>query len=182
MFIQAIIFAIIIGYILKGRMKNFEAVDIKGLYAVTFSFILQFIVIMLIRKGFLQSHGIIYILHLFMYILLFYFVYLNKQYLFIVIMGVGFLLNALPIFFNGGLMPVDVQACRSIGLIVDVTKLGMYKVLNSGTRLWFLSDIIPKNFITKEVISIGDLVIAIGLMLFMINIMLKKNNKNLKTE
>lgn len=178
MFIQAIIFSIIIGYILKGKLKNFESVDIKGLYAVTFSFILQFIVIMLIRKGLLHAGIIIYVLHLIMYILLFYFVYLNRQYLFIVLMGIGFLLNAIPIFLNGGSMPVSLETCRKVGLVVNLTKLGMYNAINSGTKLWILGDIIPKNFITREVISIGDIVIAVGLMLFMINIMIKKEIKS----
>jgi len=178
MFIQAIIFSIIIGYILKGTLKNFEFVDVKGLYAVTLSFILQFIVIMLIRKEFLHNGILTYILHLIMYTLLFYFVYLNRKYLFIVLMGMGFLLNALPIFFNGGSMPVSLESCKYVGLVVDVTKLGMYNVFNNKTNLWFLADIIPKNFITKEVISIGDLVIAIGLMLFIITIMLNKKVKS----
>ena len=178
MFIQAIIFSIIIGYILKGTLKNFELVDIKGLYAVTFSFLSQFIVIMLIRKGFLENGILTYFLHLFMYMLLFYFVYLNRRYKFIVLMGLGFLLNAIPIFLNGGSMPVSLAACKQAGLVVEITKLGMYNLLNSATRLWFLGDIIPKKFITREVISIGDVVIAVGLMLFIINIMIKKERKN----
>jgi len=178
MFIQAIIVAIIIGYILRGSLKNFELVELKGLYAVTLSFTLQFIVIMLIRKGMLHNGTLTLVLHLIMYILLFYFIYLNRKYKFLVLMGVGFLLNAIPIFLNGGSMQVSLDTCKQLGLVVNLEKLGMYNVLNSSTRFWFLSDIIPKRIITKEAISVGDIVIAAGLILFTINAMLKKKIKS----
>ena len=178
MFIQAIIVAIIIGYILRGSLKNFELVELKGLYAVTLSFTLQFIVIMLIRKGMLHNGTLTLVLHLIMYILLFYFIYLNRKYKFLVLMGVGFLLNAIPIFLNGGSMPVSHEAVVKLGANMNVTKMGLYNFINSNTRVWFLGDIFPYKAIIKVVMSIGDIIIVIGLMLFIITGMKNKENFN----
>lgn len=174
MFIQGIIVAIIIGYALKGRLKNFERVDLKGLYLVAIAFMLEFLVIILIRKSIINQGIITYLVDLSMYIILFYFVYLNKKDPFILMIGLGSLLNAVPIFLNGGSMPVSHEAAVKVGLIMDITKEGLYNVINGNTRFWFLSDIIPYKIISNLVISIGDIIIAFGLMLFVITGMKKK--------
>ena len=168
MFIQGVIVAIIIGYALKGRLKNFERVQLKGLYLIVVAFMLEVLVIILIRNNVINQGVITYLVDLCMYIILFYFVYLNRTDPFILIIGFGSLLNAIPIFLNGGSMPVSHEAAVKVGLTMNVTKEGLYNVINSSTRVWFLSDIIPYKIISKLVISIGDIIIAIGLMLFII--------------
>ena len=175
MCIQAIFFSVIIGYILKGRLKNFEYIELKGLCFVAVTFFLQAAVILLIRKGLLQNTILVYVLHLIMYIMLFYFIYLNKKEKPLIFMGIGFLLNAIPILLNGGTMPVDMETVRSIGINVDITQRGMYNAVNSKTILWFLGDIIPKRFITNEVISIGDIVITLSLAFFIVKSMKKSS-------
>lgn len=175
MFIQAIFFSVLIGYILRGRLKNFEHIDLKGLYFVATTFFLQAVVILLIRKGLLQNIVLIYLLHLIMYLMLFYFIYVNRKEIVLIFMGIGFLLNAIPIFLNGGKMPVDLVAVRNVGINFDITQRGMYNIINDKTVLWFLGDIIPKKFVTNEVISIGDVIIALALMVFIIKSMKKSS-------
>ena len=174
MFIQAIIIAVIIGYALKGRLKNFERVELKGLYLVTVSFIIEFLVVILIKKNVIDQGRITFFIDLFMYIVLFYFVYLNRKDPFILIIGFGSLLNAIPIFLNGGLMPVSHEAAVKLGFDKDITRMGLYSFINSHTRVWFLGDIMPYKAVVKVVMSIGDIIIAIGLMLFIITGMKKK--------
>ena len=53
MFIEGLIFAVIIGYILKGNIKNLENVDVKGVVFVFMSFFIEFFIIISIKKGFL---------------------------------------------------------------------------------------------------------------------------------
>ena len=175
MFIQGIIVAIIIGYALKGRLKNFERVDLKGLYLVVVSFTVEFLVVTLIRESVINQGIITYLIDLSMYIMLFYFVYLNRKDPFILMIGFGSLLNAITIFLNGGSMPVSHEAAVKAGYIMDIKKMGLYNVINSNTRFWFLGDIIPYKFIISFVASIGDIIIALGLMLFVITGM--KNKK-----
>ena len=177
MFIEALIFAVIIGYILKGKIKNLENVDIKRTYLVFISFFIEFFIIISIRKGFFNIGIFTYILDFIMYVLLVTFIYFNRKNKYIVLMGLGFLLNAIPIFLNGGAMPVSAKAAETAGLSLNMSKEGLYSLINENTRVWFLGDIIPLTFLRHFAISIGDIIAVLGLMLFIITGM-KKTAKN----
>ena len=177
MFIEALIFALIIGYILKGKIKNLENVDIKRTYLVFISFFIEFFIIIFIRNGFFNIGIFTYGLNFIMYILLVAFIYFNRKNKYIVIMGLGFLLNAIPIFLNGGAMPVSAKAAETAGLSLNMSKEGLYTLINENTRVWFLGDIIPLTFLRNFAISIGDIIAVLGLMLFIITGM-KKTAKN----
>ena len=112
-----------------------------------------------------------------MYTLLVIFIYFNRKNKYIVLMGLGFLLNAIPIFLNGGAMPVSAKAAETAGLTLNMSKEGLYTLINENTRVWFLGDIIPLTFLRNFAISIGDIIAVLGLMLFIITGM-KKTAKN----
>lgn len=177
MFIEALIFAVIIGYILKGNIKNLENLDIKKIYLVFLSFFIELFIIIIIRKGFFDIGIFTYMLDFIMYILLLIFIYFNRKNKYIVLMGLGFLLNAIPIFLNGGVMPVSARAAEIAGITLDISKEGLYSLINENTKLWFLGDIIPLTFLRNFAISIGDIIAVVGLMLFIITGM-KKTAKN----
>lgn len=174
MFIEVLILSIILGYILKGSLKNLENIDIKNLYLIFAAFIIEFIIVMCIGKGILVRGTFTYVLDLIMYILLGIFTYNNRKNPFILLMGVGFLLNAVPIFLNGGAMPVSPEGIKIAGLPQDITKEGLYRLIDENTRMWFLGDVFPLTFLRNFVISIGDIIAALGMMLFIISGM-KKN-------
>lgn len=179
MFIEVLIFSIIIGYILKGSVKNLENIDIKNLYLIFAAFLIEFIIIMCIGKGILVRGTFTYILDLIMYALLAVFTYNNRKKPFILLMGVGFLLNAIPIFLNGGAMPVSYEGLKTAGLPQNITKEGLYRLIDENTRMWFLGDVFPLTFLRNFVISIGDIIAALGMMLFIISGMKKnKEQKN----
>lgn len=178
MFIEGLIFALIIGYILKGKIKNLENVDIKAVYLVFISFFIEFFIVMSIRKSFFNIGIFTYMLDFIMYALLVVFTYLNRKNKYIVFMGVGFLLNAIPIFLNGGAMPVSAKAAETAGLTLDIGKEGLYTLIDENTKLWFLGDVIPKTFLRNFAISIGDIIAAVGLMLFIITGMKKRTPEN----
>lgn len=168
MFIEALIFAVIIGYILKGKIKNLENVDLNRTYLIFMAFFIELFIVISIKSGFFNIGIFTYILDFIMYSLLVIFIYSNRKNKYIVLMGVGFLLNATAIFLNGGAMPVSAKAAETAGITLNVTKEGLYTLINENTRLWFLGDIIPKTFLRKFAISIGDIIAVIGLMLFII--------------
>ncbi len=177
MFIEALIFAVIIGYIIKGNIKNLENVDIIGTYLVFISFFIEFFIVMSIRSELLHVGMFTYVLNFIMYTFLIAFIYINRRNKFIVLMGLGFLLNACVIFLNGGSMPVSAKAAETAGITLNVSKEGLYTLINENTKLWFLGDIIPKTFLRNFAISIGDIIAVVGLMLFVITGM-KKTAKN----
>jgi len=63
MFIEGLIIAIIIGYILKGKLKNLENVDIKGAYIVFISFFIEFFIVISIKKGLFNIGNFTYLLN-----------------------------------------------------------------------------------------------------------------------
>ena len=132
----------------------------------------------LIRKGIVERGVITYVLDILMYGQLAAFTWINRRNPWLAVTGAGFLLNALPIFLNGGAMPVSVDAAVKSGLISSIQEAnlesrGLYTSVTEATRLWFLGDVIPKAFIMKSVISIGDIVSSIGIGGFVITRMRK---------
>lgn len=183
MFIEALIIGIIIGYIFKGSLKNLEDIKIKALYLAVGAFSVEFVLFSLVRKGILSRGYLTTCIYIIEYALIFLFIYFNRENKYILIMGLGFLLNALAIFSNGGAMPVSAKAAVIAGLApsIDAVKAsaeGLYVVQNESTRLYLLGDIIPKTYLRHYVISIGDIIAAIGLMMFIINGM--KSKKTIK--
>lgn len=180
MFLEALIIGIIIGYILKGSLKNLENIKFKGAYIAVSAFVIEVILFSLVRRGILHRGYLTTIIYIIEYALIFLFVYFNRKNKYILIMGLGFLLNALAIFSNGGAMPVSAKAAVAAGLApsidaVKATAEGLYIIQNDNTRLYFLGDIIPKTYLRHYVISIGDIIAAIGFMMFIIKGM--KNKK-----
>lgn len=177
MFIISIAIAIISGYILGGKLRNLEKLRIKGIYLVFISFTIEFGIVMGIRNRILTIGKITYLLDIIMYLLILVFIILNRKNPYLLIMGVGFLLNAIPIFLNGGVMPVSREAINITGLNSDIGSEGLYMVIDSGTKLWFLGDIIPIRFINTFIISMGDIFTALGLVLLIVTGMGVKKNQ-----
>ncbi len=177
MFIAVIIVAIIIGYIFKGRLSNIDANSIQSMYLIFIAFLIEAIMIFLIRKGYLQRGILTYIVNLIMYIFLFSFIYKNRYDKCMVLMGVGFLLNALAIFLNGGAMPVSSEIVNQLGITQNISAEGLYVFVNESTRLRFLGDIIPLKYPRSYAISIGDIVEAIAIAVFIITEMRSKKTK-----
>lgn len=168
MFILALIASIVIGYVLNGRLKNLESLEVNKIYLVFAGFFMEFGVVMLIKNGALKAGLFTCIIDLAMYVMMFAFIFYNRKNHFIVIMGFGFLLNAIAIFSNGGAMPVSIEAIRGAGINENITREGLYKLVDSSTKVWFLGDVIPFTIIRRFAISIGDMIGAIGLMLLII--------------
>jgi hypothetical protein len=182
MFLEALVFAIILGYILKGSIKNLDASKIPGLYLIFIAFFIEFGIVMGIRSGILTRGIVTYILDLIMYGLLILFIYYNRRNPYILMMAFGLFLNSIAIFANGGAMPVDAKATVTAGLYpsikeakVLIAKEGLYRIIDENTKLWFLGDIIPKTFLRRVALSIGDAIIGVGLILFIVTGMRKKS-------
>lgn len=182
MFLLALIIAVLIGYVLKGSIKNIDAAKIKGLYFVIAAFILEFIMIKMLKSKYLTIGAITYILDLIMYGLLLSFVYLNKNSKCIIVLGIGILLNAVVIFSNGGTMPVDIEAVRTLGFTGNVSSQGLYSEVNAETRFAFLGDIFLVKYPKPGVASLGDFIEVIGMALYIITEMKNKKSKIIYTK
>ncbi|MCI3923701.1 DUF5317 domain-containing protein [Paenibacillus sp. TRM 82003] len=91
---------------------------------------------------------------------------------------VGVFLNFLVMALNGGLMPVSLEASALIGqqyvdALLDNEVVYKHAKLLEETRLPFLGDIIPlvAPYPRQMVISIGDIVMNIGIFVFLQHVM-----------
>ena len=111
------------------------------------------------------------------YILGLWFLYLNREHPGFMIIFIGVLLNFLVMAANGGRMPVSLEASAVLDpAYIDALKQGLYgkhAILDESTRLGFLGDIIPLSdpYPRTQVISIGDIVMNIGIFLFIQHMM-----------
>lgn len=175
----SVILGIVIGYLLKGDLKNMDVSNLKGIYIAFSSFLIEVILFTLVRKGILNRGLITIIFYSAQYILLFIFVYLNRKNFAILVLGLGFLLNAIAIFSNGGAMPVNPNAIVEAGLAPSIDKInapaeGLYIVQTADTNFALLGDIIPFKYVFHYVASIGDLFIYLGIILFIVKEMKRK--------
>ena len=184
MFAEVLIVSLVVGFILKGKLSNLKNVDISHIELVFIAYALETALVLLIRNDILHNQIIKYALHLLMYIILLVFVYLNKKFYEVLIIGSGFLLNMIAIFFNGGVMPVSEAVAVKMGLgdiIKNISSYGLYKLVDGNTVFAFLCDVIPRPYPRPLVISIGDIVIAVGLFLLVLKLMGNKNIFKLRT-
>lgn len=107
------------------------------------------------------------------YIILFLGLWQSLEFPEIKMVGLGSLANFLVIAANGGKMPVSSRAVDAVGL--SFTETGTHALMEEGTRLFWLADIIPlpPPYPFPMVISIGDILIILGVMLLIQGAMLR---------
>jgi hypothetical protein len=105
----------------------------------------------------------------------------NRRYAGVLVIGVGYLMNALVMAVNGCKMPVSADALKKAGLLdaLDILKAGIdgkHIIIAESTKLPFLSDIIVLPRLLRrmmEIVSIGDLVIAAGILVLVFEMLTK---------
>jgi hypothetical protein len=118
------------------------------------------------------------------YILLFLGIAKNTHSWEMLVIGTGFFLNFLIIAINRGSMPVSSDVIGPKGyerlLQAEQGKLFLtHSSLSPGTPLWFLGDVIRIPFpVITYVVSVGDVLISVGMFLFIFRHMKDNNSKD----
>jgi hypothetical protein len=172
--LMTIVLAIVVALVRGGQLRRMENLGLQGGSLVFAAIMLRF------TAGILSSRGVPFgsWLQVAAYITLIYALWLNFHFPGIKLFNAGCFLNFLVIAANGGYMPVDAAAMARAG--ITNTPVGTHSLLVEQSRLWFLADIIPVAFPypqMAQVISVGDLLIAAGLFLFIQHRMLDKSGK-----
>lgn len=92
-----------------------------------------------------------------------------------VLLGVG--LNSVAIAANGGVMPVSTTAARAAG----IDPLGGRNVSSQAEHLKFLGDVfaLPKQLPIANTFSVGDLLIGLGMIAFVVIVSLPRSSDTL---
>lgn len=171
MVFEAAVFAILLGLVLHGSLKNLAGLRLKWLWLilVSLAFSLAARINLSPVPAALRTPAS-YAACALRYSALLAFVFVNHKKAALLPVGLGAFLNLLVSMANGGKMPVALRASASGNLAVLLRKglLLNYRPISAGTRLSFLCDCIPLRGFSSYLVSAGDLVLALGVFAFLL--------------
>lgn len=144
----------------RGRLSALADVQLRKPGLAGAAIALQIVIISVI-PGLLGPLG--EPLHMFSYVLLGAFAWVNRGIAGLPIIALGGLLNFICITVNGGVMPSDPDAMASIGRAVSEGEFDNSAAV-AHPKLAFLGDIIatPASWPVHNIYSVGDLLILAG--------------------
>lgn len=162
----SVICGLVIGLFRKGSFAALSTIRLRVLWLVILSYVLQFASIHVLNHAF---YGILMILS---YTTLIIFCGLNIKQPGIWMAFAGTALNFLEMSTNGLRMPAYLPAVRSVSSTLAAELLsgnyGKSVVMTKSTFLPFLGDIIPIHIYPQSVVSIGDCLFSIGIIVFIV--------------
>jgi len=188
LFLEGILIGILIGFIRRGSLKNIGNIEIKGKGLIIAAFIIQ-LSFLLLNTGLLDLDFDYYELILTgSYILILISLFLNFNIKFVPIVIIGGILNFLSYILNNWNVGLTEAASKT------VFSQEMFQLLNNGNitlfklipeESFYKGGFIPWNrmLIFPSAVSIGDIIIFVGLILIVQNIMVDKrmmSRKNIK--
>lgn len=170
----AVIVGLVIGYSRRGKIGNLANYRIRKVWMVPIAYLFQFVSIHL------SINDIIYGLFIVLsYVILIGFCYLNVRTPGCLLAGIGTLLNFLEMALNGLRMPAYAPAVRAMGMgVYQKLDNGSYAksvMMNSHTVLPFLGDIIPIKLFPPSVVSIGDCMFSVAIVILIVSAMTNPN-------
>ncbi len=191
MVIETILLSLLLGKLMGGKIRNIGNLYINGWYLFVVSFSVEIISLLIVSKtsgdlsSFIENN--FFYIHLFIYLLLIIGLILNFHENGLRITLFGAILNFLPLSLNSGRMPVGIKALKTSKLLNQLRLLQDERIIthglaNKGTKLTFLGDIIPipRPYPFPKVISIGDILISLGLLVLIISHMKKNYESRVK--
>jgi hypothetical protein len=173
--------SLVVGKLRGGKFSYLKEAEIHKWYLIVSAFLIEFIAVFLSSKGYQFVSSNIFSIHLVSYSLLFIGTYFNANRLSFKFVMVGVFLNFIVIMLNGGQMPVSQDAMIKAGLAGDLNALIngeiiTHTIIAKDTILKFLGDIfiLAKPYPRPKVFSIGDVFLAIGVFIYIQEMMVKK--------
>ncbi|WP_138159216.1 DUF5317 family protein [Peptoniphilus catoniae] len=175
MIIEALLLGLLIVKIRGNKLRDSVYFNRVSMFLAAFGILLSLFLIIFTRNDlgyftyfFVKNYFYLHVLSLLIIALS---LIINYKHLGLLIVGLGLLLNLIPIFLNGK-MPVDKRALISINNPLKLEIIETNKSLSHGIferpKAWILSDIIPlkKPYPMPKVISIGDIIISCGIIIY----------------
>lgn len=160
--VTVVLIAVAVSYALGGRLGNIAAAPLYHGWLLAVGVILQLGVDLAAARDWLPvdawwTYGLLLVSQLFVVA----WVVVNRHLPGLVLVAAGLAANALVMAANGA-MPVSPDAIAALGIGDVEVPPGKHVLLDASTRLPWLADIIPVPPL-RSIISIGDILLAIGL-------------------
>jgi hypothetical protein len=167
--LPSVVLGLLFAVLLGGKPSRLQFVRFRHSWCVSLALAAQLVLFLPLPVG--PPAGLVPFLHSCTYVLLFWFAIANVRVRTLVPVYAGLALNALAILLNGGRMPVSAEAARAAG--VDDFR----SVSESASRLHFLGDVfaIPKELPLANVFSVGDVLIGLGAISFIVVVALGRD-------
>ncbi len=191
MVFDGIILGLIVGLIrggLRQGLQQFSKIRLKGGLIFPILLIVQLLIFRFqVNSDWLAAaSGYVF---MFIYVAGMIFLWMNRDQKGFGSILAGVFLNFLVMAVNGGRMPVSMGAASVLDpvymdMLVDATATTKHYLMDASTRLPFLGDIIPLSppYPRTQVISIGDIIMNVGIFLYILNLMtVGKNTANVQT-
>lgn len=181
MLIEGVLLALIIGKIRGGKFKSLGQVSIHNPWMFILAFAIEFGTLFAVSAGFEVMREYSMYLHTLSYLILFVGIITNREYPAMWVIFLGSLLNFIVIFINGGAMPISIEGLIRAGLeqeaqIISSGGIITHQPLTAATRIPILADIIilPPPYPFPKLMSIGDFIISLGVIMFVQKAMLQE--------
>ena len=167
----AIALGLVIGFATGGSLANAASMRIRLLPVLVAALLIQVVIFTPIAGRWDITHSVGPYLHIGTLLAVMYVMLRNLHIPGMKIIVIGAALNALVIVANGGFMPSPESALERAGLLeqvrqeqADARMLTNSTIADDDTRLLFLGDVIaiPDGVPLANVVSAGDIVLAVG--------------------
>lgn len=168
--IATVLGAVVVGYLRGGRLSHLGHVELHHGWLVMLSVVLQ-LALTALSAGDIATAALSAPLMLASHVALLAFVVYNRMLPGMFLVFVGFAMNAAVITANGA-MPVSPEALAAVsGGAATVIEPGKHRLLQEGDLLTPLADIFAIPAL-RTVVSVGDMVLAAGVGILVVNLML----------
>jgi hypothetical protein len=170
--------AVLVGFLLGGSLRHFERLRVHWWILAFAGLLLQGLPARQI--GDIDARTVGTAMLIFSYVLLLAFITVNRWIPAAGVMAIGLLMNLTVVALNGG-MPVSAEAVRTAGGsegVVVIQGSAKHHVETEDDLLPFLGDVIPMPQPVSIVLSIGDLLLYLGMAWFVIQVMRGRSREN----
>ena len=187
MLVDTAVASMVVGKLRGGTLSSLGEMPLKRVECIVASFAIEVAVVALGFRGTALSRSIAPYAFFLSYLLLLYAIWANRHVRWMPLIGTGVVLNFVVILANGMRMPVSADMLTAVGMAQQVAAIESgrvltYKLIDTTTRLWPLGDVIPIGppYPIHRVISVGDIVMAIGVFLLIQHEMLARKSPRLR--
>ncbi|AET70742.1 hypothetical protein Desor_5365 [Desulfosporosinus orientis DSM 765] len=184
MLIESLLIALAVSKMCGGKLSRLGQLSLSEPWLVPVALIIQSgLYWAAVREVGLGTEWTSQFLSIGSYCLLLLFTYRNRACPGMRWIALGILLNTLVIAINGGVMPVDPMLLPEESREALLHGQGTHGLMTSMTCLPILADRFYINiFGLKQMFSIGDILIDIGVFLLVLRTMLTKQKNSLRTQ